>query len=395
MENVLLEKKMNARSHTGGPGTKSILLLAGALAVAKVATFLPLFLLSHVSLVSFLYKLGTEWDSGFYDKIAQLGYNGASKPGSDNAYAFSPVLPSMISAVKPITGSYWSAGLIIVNAFSFLFPIVVLKISNFRTALIAELFPVYLVFSTLNYADVITLFFLALSLYFLLRRRMYFFTGVFLALALLTSYAVILTVPIFAAKIIFDKRQSVSRNTASKVKDLGRFVLPIVVVGLGIAAFFLVKTGSLWTFFRVEKNAGWDVTFVTPIQQVQFLLSGWFTGFKWRILGFLIPRIWWALRNIAFEAFYVAGVVLLLIKRSHLPDKLFLSGMALAVMIPLYFVGGVAAASVPRLLLPAFPVLFGYSAGLLRGRKSIVLYGGLCLVIAASIALWQVDALFG
>lgn len=394
MENVLLEEKTNARLAIGREA-KSILLLAAVLAAAKITTFLPLFLLSHISLASFLHKLGTEWDSNFYDKIAQLGYNGASKPGSDNAYAFSPVLPSMIAAVEPLTGSYWSAGLIIVNAFSFLFPIIVLKISNFRTALIAELFPVYLVFSTLNYADAMTLFFLAFSLYFLLRRRMYFFTGVFLALAVLTSYAVILTVPIFAARIIFDKRQPVSRTIATKLKDLGRFVLPIVVVSLSIAAFFLVETGSLWTFFNVEKNAGWDVTFITPIQQVQFLLSGWFTGFKWSIMGFLIPRIWWVLRNIGFEAFYIAGVVLILMKRSHLLDRLFLSGMALAIMIPLYFVGGVAAASVPRLLLPAFPVLFGYSAGLLRGSRSIALYCALCLVIAALIALWQVDALFG
>ncbi len=395
LRNVIPEEKMK----TGvliGPESRSIILLVVILAAAKIATFLPLFLFSDIHHADFLQELGTKWDSDFYDKIAELGYKGASNPGTNDAYAFSPVLPSMIAALRPFAGSYWSAGLLVVNTFSFLFPIVIFKLSDFRTALITELFPVYLVFSTLNYADIITLFFLALSLFFLLRRGRQFLTGVSLAFAVLTSYAVILTVPIFAAKLIFDKRQTTFRRdvTVQKVKELGRFVLPVAAIAISIAAFFLVETASLWTFFNVEKNAGWDVTIVTPVEQLQFLLHGWFTGFHWTVMGTYLPPIYWVIRNIAFEAFYVAGVVLLLMKRNRVPDRWFLAGLALSIMTPLFFLNGVAAASIPRLLLPAFPVFFGYSAGLLRGNRSLALYCVLCLVIAPLVALIQLDALF-
>ncbi len=159
-----------------GQETRQLAILLGILAAAKVSTFLPLFLFSDISRAGFMQELGTKWDSDFYVKMAQLGYNGASNPGTENAYTFSPVLPSMIAAEKLLTGSYWTAGLLIVNLFSFLFPVVIFKLSDLKTALVVVLFPVYLVFSTLTYADDITLFFLALSLFFLLRRKNYLFS---------------------------------------------------------------------------------------------------------------------------------------------------------------------------------------------------------------------------
>lgn len=388
------EKK--ARSHLG-PNVKSALLLTLILAGAKIATFLPLLILSHTTPADFLKELGTKWDSNFYNTIAQLGYKAASKLGSDNAFAFSPVLPSMIATIEPLTGSYWFAGLIIVNTLSFIFPLIILKISDFKTALILELFPVYLVFSTLNYADVITLCFLASSLFFLLHKKKCFFAGLSLAFAVLATYDVILMVPIFVAKVIFDNwRGPLQQNTAvvSRLKNLASLLLPMVLMSLAIAAFFLTETGSLWTFFSVEKNAGWGVNLVTPVQQFQFLLTGWFTGFKWTVMGTLLPPIYWALRNMAFEAFYITGVVLLFLKRNQVPDRLFLSGMAVSIIAPLFFLDGVAAASIPRLLLPAFTVFFGYSVGLLKSERSITIYSILCLVIAPLIAIVQIDALF-
>jgi hypothetical protein len=369
-------------------------MLLAILALAKVATFLPLYFFSDISRVHFLHVLGTKWDSNFYIKIAQLGYNGASKGKTDDAFAFSPVLPSLIAGAELITGSYWVAGLIVVNVFSFLFPVVVFKLSDFKTALITELFPVYLVFSTITYADDITLFFLALSLFFLLRRKNYFFAGVSLAFAVLNTYAVVLTVPVFLAKIIFDEKNNLRQAVQSKLASIARFLLPVAVSGLCIALFYVVETGSLWTFFNVEKNAGWDVTLVTPVEQVIFLLHGWFTGFHWTVMGVHLPPIYWVLRNVAFEAFYIAGVALLLKYRSQIRHSLFLAGLALSVMTPLFFLGGVAAASVPRLLLPAFPIFFGYSAGLFKGNRSTAIYCAACLLIAPLIALVQLDALF-
>ena len=163
-----------------------------------------------------------------------------------------------------------------------------------------------------------------------------------------------------------------------------------------IAAFFFFETGSLWTFFSVEKNAGWDVGVVTPLAQDRFLLNGWFTGFHWTVMGIYLPPIYWPLRNLAFEAFYVAGVVLLLlmIRKNRISDGFFLAGFTLSVMIPLFFLGGVAAGSIPRLLLPAFPIFLGYSRGLLNGKNSIIVYCALCIAIAPLIALVQLDALF-
>ena len=119
-----------------GQETRQLAILLGILAAAKVSTFLPLFLFSDISRAGFMQELGTKWDSDFYVKMAQLGYNGASNPGTENAYTFSPVLPSMIAAEKLLTGSYWTAGLLIVNLFSFLFPVVIFKLSDLKTALV-------------------------------------------------------------------------------------------------------------------------------------------------------------------------------------------------------------------------------------------------------------------
>ena len=205
--------------------------------------------------------------------------------------------------------------------------------------------------------------------------------------------------PIFVAKIlIFDDRKlSFDRQVAApKLKDLTRFLSPVVTCALLIAAFFFFETGSLWTFFSVEKNVGWGVGLVTPLAQDRFLLNGWFTGFHWMVMGIYLPPIYWLLRNLVFEAFYIAGVVLLLLmtRKNHISNGLFFVGLALSIMIPLFFLGGVAAASIPRLLLPAFPIFFGYSRGLLNGKNSIIAYCALCLAIAPLIALVQLDALF-
>ena len=75
-------------------------------------------------------------------------------------------------------------------------------------------------------------------------------------------------------------------------------------------------------------------------------------------------------RNLPFEAFHTFGALYLLGVKTE--NRLFLAAYSLSVVLPLLFVVGGPALSVPRLMLPASPVFVDY-ASLIRGALPLAL----------------------
>jgi hypothetical protein len=350
--------------------------LLGFLAAGKMAVILSIFMFAHTpNVAQVIQGLGTKWDSNYYEIIATHGYNMTSGP-----YVFSPVYPLAIRALYLLIGNAWAAALLITNILSFVFPILLYKTFGYRTALFAELFPTYLVYTTVAYSDVIALLFLAACFLLLMRNRV---TGASAALsgAIFTFYNIAWTLPAFLLTLRRGRRLK-----------LLFYIIPIIT-GTAILFWFKLETGDYFSLLRLE--APWQVGFANPLAQVEYLLcpsgAGAFTCQSWQLFGISLPPLYWVVRNMAFEAFYVIGALYLL--KTAAREKVFLSAYCLSVIIPLLFVVGLPALSIPRLLLPAFPIFVGFSE-MLKGKRSVTAYVGSCYGLAVLISLIQYFAFF-
>ena len=305
---------------------------------------------------------------------------------SPELYAFSPVYPALIVVGRYLTGNPYESAFFVTNLFSFAFPIVVFKSFDFRTALVAELFPTYLVFTTVGYSDAIALFFLALSfLCFYKNRRL------FAGLAISASGFVLFNllsavVPFVVYMFLFQKNR--------KWKNYLAISLPAVVAGLSILGAYQVTTGSPFTFFVLEQHF-WSVQFASPLDQVEWLFKvyaqGSFNGSFWVIFGLRITSIYWLVRNLLFEAFLFIGIALLTrIKDSR---KWLLVLYSVTLSVPLLFVEGTPVYSIPRLMLAAFPFFTGYS-GVLTKNWRLWIYAIACIVASFWVIITFVYAFF-
>jgi Gpi18-like mannosyltransferase len=55
------------------------------------------------------------WDSGWYDRIARLGYVAPASPGRQADVAFFPAFPYLSRWLGPLFGGHWAAGLVLAN----------------------------------------------------------------------------------------------------------------------------------------------------------------------------------------------------------------------------------------------------------------------------------------
>lgn len=326
---------------------------------------------------SFLYTLSTRWDSQVFESIATQGY---ARGGF--FYAYSPFYPALIKGLSFILPDAWICALIVTNILSFAFPLILMKTFGYKTALITVLFPTYLVFTTIPYSDVLSLLFLALSILLIMRERI-IASSAAVSLAICNSFNLAWTLPSYLLVLLRGKR----------MRNLLFCVLPIAT-GVLILFWFKLKTGSYWTFFSVEHDV-WMVCFATPLTQARWLLNvgghGWLTSQHWKIHGITLKPRYWLVRNLAFEAFYMSGAIILF--RTAVKHRVFLGIYCLMVIVPLLFTIGTPAVSIPRLLLPAFPVFVGYSQLLRRQRYSWGYYVA-CVIAAAGIVLIQTFSFF-
>ncbi len=289
--------------------------------------------------------------------------------------------PAAIKLVFFLLGNAWVSALLVTNAFSFVFPILLYRVFGYRTALYAELFPTYLVFTTVAYSDVIALVFLATALLLLTENKIVR-SSIALSGAVFTFFNLAWTLPSFLFVLLKGRRW---RNVIF-------YAAPLVTGGL-ILLWFKIETGDYLAYFQLE--GPWGTGFGNPFAQAQYLLcltgQGSFTCQPWAVLGIPLVPAYWLARNLLFEAFYLIGAFYLL--KTKIEHRAFLFAYCLSVIVPLLFLLGIPAMSIPRLLLPAFPVFAGYSA-MVKGRKFDEVYIVLCLGIAAAVSVIQYFAFF-
>jgi len=365
-------------SNVNGSVRHPRLRLGAYLGFAKLCVFLPL-IVTQKSLEGIV-KLNA-WDSVIFEGIAKNGY---IKP---EYYAFSPVYPAIIKTLHLSLGlSYTLDAFLATNILSFVFPLLIYESFGYTTALLTEFLPTYIAFTTLPYSDVIALTAIGASIMLLLKNRVDVRVGACLSLAVATFYSLTYTLPSYLIL-------SVGRGVGPSVKRaLKIYLLPLISL-LGVVLWYRQVHGVFY-YFTLEHNI-WGVSLTTPIQQAQWLLNsngtGWFTSQNWYVLGLRLTPTYWFVRNLIFEAFYAAGTALLIWRTSH-PAKLFLAFYSATVEIPLLFIIGTPAISIPRLLLPAYPAIYGYAATL--SKRWVEVYLALCVVGAIWVTLSQAYAFF-
>lgn len=346
--------------------------LALALAIGKVAVFLAVFAVYKSP--DFLYAMSTRWDSDVFEKIASGGYT------LNWYYVVPPIYPALIRGVSSVVGPAWISGLLVTNALSFVFPMILYKTFGFRTALLAELFPTYLVFTTTPHSDVVTLVFLALSVFFVFRARL-FFSSFSAALAMANLYNAAWAIPsYFLAFRGF--------RWPRRVLFLA---LPLAAGALTLL-WYKLETGNFLTFLSIESSV-FQVGPADPITQVGWILNAnglnRFNTVPWQIFSTPITPGFWLVRDLLFESFYFFGAFYLL--KMETPYRHFLFAFSLSVSLPLLFFVGLPIAN-PRLLLAAFPVFYSYSA--LIKKKFDWIYSSACYALAMAIILIQTFAWF-
>lgn len=242
------------------------------------------------------------------------------------------------------------------NIFSYLMPLVVKRLFDFKTALFLALFPTYVLYTTMPYAESIALFFAAAALLYATKRPL--LSSVFFSPAVLIKYNLALGLPAFL-----------------KTWRLRHISLPLATV-VAVALWHTVALGSPLAYFEMQRKY-WGAEPAAPIQQIQWLLDGWFISYDWRISSLRITPEIWLVRNLAFEILFFIGATAL--KGLYLRYTLLES-------ISLLFTIGTPAISIPRLLLSAFPALTYYSR-----RINTATYITATLLLMPIVTIWHIQ----
>jgi len=368
----------NLMSNINGLMRHPRLRLVVYLGLAKLCVFLPPIMIQK-SLAG-LAKLNA-WDSLIFEGIAENGY---IKP---EYYAFSPVYPAIIRMLHLSLGLSYSLGAFLAtNVLSFVFPLLVYEAFGYTAALLTEFLPTYIVFTTVPYSDVIALIGIGASMVLLLKDKVDARVGACLSLAVTVFYSLTYTLPAYLILAVGGGVRS-SINRMLKI-----YLLPLMSL-LGVVLWYRQVHGAFY-YFALEHDI-WGVSFATPIQQAQWILNtkgtGWFTSQDWYVLGVRLTPTYWYARNLVFEAFYFIGIALLIWKTSH-PARLFLAFYCATVEVPLLFIVGTPAISIPRLLLPAYPAVYGYAATI--NKQWVKVYLAVCIVCTIWVTLSQAYAFF-
>ncbi|WP_206346105.1 hypothetical protein [Sulfolobus sp. S-194] len=332
------------------------------LTLMKFIVFLSVYFTSGQN---FFYLITTRWDSKLFETIAQYGYV------KSYLYAFPPIYPFLINLVHNVTNNYYISAFVVTNIFGYLFPVIIYKTFDYNTALIVELFPIYVIYSTLPYSDVIYLTAIALTFYFLKRDKI-LIASTFMGFAIANFYSVALTLPSFIVEL---------------KKSFIKFIIIPLFSGFSIFAWYYISTGTPFYYFEIEKNT-WGVKFTTPISQANWLLHGWFTTQDWTILSIKLTPIDWLIRNLCFEIFFVILTINLVRLKDN--NKWLYFTYSILVIIPLLFIIGTPAISIPRILLSAFPAFYSLR---IEGIW-IILYVVISIILTSLFTLWQIYAFF-
>ncbi len=216
--------------------------------------------------VTALLQSWNQWDSTFYVRIAQFGYQ------TPNEAAFFPLFPILTRGVALLFGNqaYWLAALIVSNLALFGTLYVLYQLATdalgervgWRTIVYLCLFPTAF-FLFAGYNESLFLF-LSCSALFAMRRQKWLLAGTFGCLAALTrSAGVLLALPYLYE--LWSSRARSQEGLVNQFKGLLLNALPIILLPLGTLAYALYclrHFHSLLAFANVQKD--WGRTFSWP-----------------------------------------------------------------------------------------------------------------------------------
>ncbi len=314
----------------------------------------------------------TRWDGAHYTAIAAGWYT------KEYQLAFAPLLPILARPLILLGASPGTSVFIVANAFSFLPPLLVLRLWGKREALFFSANPVYALFTTFPYAESLALTFLLAGLWALKEERP-LASGLLFGLAVLSKYSAVLPIAGLSLYLLAFRREW-------RLPRLSRFYLPIGFAGLVSGLLFYLTAGNPLAYLEVER--GWDAKIVGPIDSLNWLLArNWFTRQDWRVMSLHISPELWALRHLLFLGLYVLGLALLIKGRKDAEFWYSLPTILLQASIR-----GVPLISTPRLLLPAVPAWGALGEKL--GGKGLTAAVVLMLLLTPFITCWHVYAFF-
>ncbi|MFJ7969307.1 glycosyltransferase family 39 protein [Streptomyces sp. NPDC096324] len=334
--------------------------------------------------------LSGRWDSLWYVRVAELGYGYEVRLPNGDVHAnlaFFPLLPwleRIVHAVTPL--SYADAGLLVSAVASLTAAWGIFAVADHVhgrragvcAALVWAVLPVGVV-QSMAYSESLFTALAAWSLYAVLTGR-WLTAGLLAALAGLTrpvGVAVVAALWVAAITSFVGERRHGGSTTRTDGARPWRRALAMIIAPLGAAGYVLWvghRTGG-GPLGYLDVQAGWRNGFDGGYAFGRFVAEK-FTSFPSALAG----------------AALVAGVVLILslyvtcVRQGQPPALLVYAGVvvALALCASSYF------GSKPRLLLPAFPLLFPPARALarLRTSRSALILGGVAVASAAYGAFW-------
>ncbi|MFD5639538.1 glycosyltransferase family 39 protein [Streptomyces sp. NPDC127077] len=334
--------------------------------------------------------LSGRWDSLWYVRVAELGYGYEVRLPNGDVHAnlaFFPLLPwleRIVHAVTPL--SYADAGLLVSAVASLAAAWGIFAVADHVhgrragvcAALVWAVLPVGVV-QSMAYSESLFTALAAWSLYAVLTGR-WLTAGLLAALAGLTrpvGVAVVAALWVAAVTSFVGERRHGGSTPRTDGARPWRRALAMIIAPLGAAGYVLWvghRTGG-GPLGYLDVQAGWRNGFDGGYAFGRFVAEK-FTSFPSALAG----------------AALVAGVVLVLslyvtcVRQGQPPALLVYAGVvvALALCASSYF------GSKPRLLLPAFPLLFPPARALARLRtpRSALILGGVAVASAAYGAFW-------
>ncbi|MFT3730715.1 MAG: mannosyltransferase family protein [Hyphomicrobium sp.] len=304
------------------------------------------------------------WDSGFYIRIAETGYQHSSDPSAYNSTAFYPLYPLLGRALASATGLDVGVALLIIANVSLL--IAALLMTKLVKDEVGEdialwslaffLFFPTAFFLSAGYTESLCLVFVLLSLI-TLRDERFLLASAFAGLALASRSVGIVLLPVILWEIYRHRSPSWPRTLATMVLSV-----VLATSGLTLYMIYLGTTFGDPTAFATSQAAWHQGTFVSRFVDALSLRplhhGGWFLVF--------LPLVIWSFGKLQFPiALYGLG----------------------ALMLP-YLTLGITH-SMNRFVLMCFPAFIA-AAMLCRTRPLIA-----CMIIAVfSAFLFQQSALF-
>ncbi|MEV8035951.1 glycosyltransferase family 39 protein [Streptomyces sp. NPDC002742] len=334
--------------------------------------------------------LSQRWDSLWYTRVAELGYGYEVRLPNGDVHAnlaFFPLLPwleRLIAAVGPL--SYPDAGLLVSAVASLAAAWGIFAVADHvhgRRAgvcavLVWAVLPVGIV-QSMAYSESLFTALAAWSLYAVLTGR-WLTAGLLAAFAGLTrpvGVAVVAALWVAAITSFVGDHRSGGSTPRTDGARVWRRALAMIIAPLGAAGYVL------WVGHRTGKG---------PLGYLD-VQAGWRNGFDGGYaFGRFVAEKLTSFPSALAGAGLIVGVALILwlyvtcVRRGQPPTLLVYTGivLALALCASSYF------GSKPRLLMPAFPLLFPLAVALarLRTSRSALVLGGVAVASAAYGAFW-------